>query len=242
MLPYLRILLALIAAIWVVPVFATADGPDLFAVTDVAVNGVLNLRDGPSARAGNIGQIPHDARGLRNLGCHGMPSIGEWERMTERQRQDSRKHYWCKVGYEGVEGWVAGRFLREDSGAPVLYTAVPALSDFRMSCRETAACQVGVSDEGEILQEDTFVREVLPVTVEVKLQDGTDTIRMVTAVEHVGDLRREMDGTLEVATAVSADRGHWLLDLKKNLLRRVEPVAGRSARFAVFTCEPAQLE
>lgn len=113
---------------------------------------------------------------------------------------------------------------------------------FSMSCHETAAYQVGVSDEGKIEQEDTSVREVLPLTVEVKLQGGTDTIRMVTVVEQVGDLRREMDGTLEVGVAVDADRGHWRLDLEKGLLRRVEPVAGRSARFAIFGCERLQRE
>jgi uncharacterized protein YgiM (DUF1202 family) len=229
--------MALIAASWVTSVLATADGPDFFAVTDVAADDVLNLRAGPSAQAKKIGQIPYDARRLRNLGCQALPSIGEWERMTEQQRRKSRKHYWCKVGYQGVEGWVAGRFLREDSGAPGPVSAGPPLSDFRMSCRESAAYQVGVSDEGDIRQEDTSVRETLPLAVDVKVQDGTDTIRMVTVIEQVGDLRREMDGTLEVETAVNADRGHWLLDLQKNLLRRVEPVAGRSARFAVFACE-----
>lgn len=232
------ILLALIEAIRVTPALATADGPDFYAVTDVAANDVLDLRDAPSAQAAKIGRIAHDARGLRNLGCRGLPSIDDWERMTEQQRRESRMNYWCKVAYQGVEGWVAGRFLREDSGAPAPVTAVAALSDFGMNCREDTAYQVGVSDEGEIRQEETAVREILPLTIDVKLQGGTDTIRVVTVIEQVGDLRREMDGSLEVGIAVNADRGHWLLDLQKNLLRRVEPVAGRSARFAVFTCEP----
>jgi len=55
--------------------------------------------------------------------------------------------------------------------------------------------------------------------------------------ERVGDLWCEMDGSLEEGVAVSADQGHWLLDLKKNLVRRAEAMAGRSARFAIFTCE-----
>jgi hypothetical protein len=46
-----------------------------------------------------------------------------------------------------------------------------------------------------------------------------------------------MDGTMDVGVAVNADRGRWLLDLEKNLLRRVEAVAGRSARFVIFACE-----
>jgi hypothetical protein len=66
---------------------------------------------------------------------------------------------------------------------------------------------------------------------------GTDTIRVVTIDEQVGELWREMDGVMEVGIAVNADQGHWRLDLEKNLLRRVAAIAGRSARFAIFACE-----
>lgn len=107
-------LLAFIAASWTTPVIATADGPDHFAVSGVAEDDVLNLRAAPSAHAAKIGEIAHDGRGLQNLGCQGLPSYGEWERMSEQQRRDSRKNYWCKVRYQGLDGWVAGRFLRED--------------------------------------------------------------------------------------------------------------------------------
>ena len=71
----------------------------------------------------------------------------------------------------------------------------------------------------------------------MKLQGGTDTVRIVTIDEQVGDLWREMDGTMEVGIAINADQGHWRLDLEKNLLRRVAAIAARSARFAIFTCE-----
>jgi hypothetical protein len=54
-------------------------------------------------------------------------------------------------------------------------------------------------------------REIPPLTIDVKLQGGTDTIRIVTINEQAGDLWREMDGTMEVGVAVNADRGHWLL-------------------------------
>ena len=107
-------LLLFAAASWTTPVVATADGPDYFAVTGVADNDVLNMRAGPSVHAGKVGEIPHDARRVQNLGCQGLPSFGEWEQMTEQQRRESRKNYWCRVGFDGREGWVAGRFLRED--------------------------------------------------------------------------------------------------------------------------------
>jgi len=116
------------------PVFAVADGPDFYAVTGVDAGDTLLLRAGPSPYAERIGQIPHDAHGLQNLGCRGLPTFAEWERMTERQRGESRKDYWCKVRYEGVEGWVAGRFLREDSAPPEAETpaaghAAPTLEE-----------------------------------------------------------------------------------------------------------------
>jgi len=230
-------LLVLVATGWTTTAHATADGPDFYAVTDVAVDDVLILRASPSEDAETVGQIAHDAHDLQNLGCQGFPSYGEWDRVTGKERQASRKHYWCKVRYQGVEGWVAGRFLREESDTSATETTGSALSSFGMTCREIAAYQVGVSDNGDIRQEDTSIRETLPLSVDVKLQGGTDTIRMVTIVEQVGDLWREMDGTMEVGIAINADAGHWRLDLEKNLLRRVAVIAGQSARFAIFACE-----
>ena len=107
-------LLLLIPASWTAPVVATADGPDYFAVTGVADNDALNIRAGPFAHSEKIGEIPYDARRVQNLGCQGLPSFSEWEKMTEQERRDSRKNYWCRIGFEGREGWVAGRFVRED--------------------------------------------------------------------------------------------------------------------------------
>jgi hypothetical protein len=94
---------------------AEADGPDFYAVTGVAADDVLNIRAEPSARSEKLGEIPHDARGLENLGCLGLPSFVEWQAMTGQQRQASRKDYWCRVKYQELAGWVAGRYLREDS-------------------------------------------------------------------------------------------------------------------------------
>ncbi len=105
----------LAAAGWVTVAFATADGPDFYAVTGITAEDVLILRSAPADDAEPIATIPHNAHGLQNLGCQGLPSVGEWTQMTKNQRDESRRHYWCKVNYQGAEGWVAGRFLREDS-------------------------------------------------------------------------------------------------------------------------------
>lgn len=96
---------------------ATADGPDYFAVKGVAANDVLNIRAEPSAGSARIGEIPPDARGIRNLGCQGGPTFAEWQAMTESERVRAAHDRWCRVRYGGVEGWVAGRFLTEDSAA-----------------------------------------------------------------------------------------------------------------------------
>lgn len=108
---------------------ATADGgPDYYAVTGVAADGVLNLRAGPSARSRKIGEIPHDARGLRNLGCTGGPSFAEWLKMSEAERGRAGRDRWCRVRYQNIVGWVAGRYLMEDGNPPagVEHQAGPA--------------------------------------------------------------------------------------------------------------------
>ena len=108
-------LLLVAVAVWAPLTLAEADGPDFYAVTGVAADDVLNLRTGPSPGAEKIGEIPHDGRGLRNLGCEGVPTFAEWEKMTPEQRAESSKKRWCRVRYGNIEGWVAGRYLREDS-------------------------------------------------------------------------------------------------------------------------------
>jgi uncharacterized protein YraI len=102
-------------ASWAPVTLAEADGPDFYAVTGVAADDVLNLRSGPSPDADKIGEIPHDGRGLQNLGCEGAPTFAEWQAMTPEQRTESGKKRWCRVRFGDLEGWVAGRYLREDS-------------------------------------------------------------------------------------------------------------------------------
>jgi len=93
---------------------ATAEGPDAWAVTGVRAGGVLNIRAEPSARAAKIGRVPHDGRNLTNLGCTGEPTYMEWEKMSTAQRERVKQTRWCRIGYQGVEGWVLGIYLRGD--------------------------------------------------------------------------------------------------------------------------------
>lgn len=103
---------------WSRGALATADGPDYFAVTGVAANDVLNIRAKPSPKGEKVGEIPHDGRGIQNLGCQGGPTFAEWEKLSKTERKRAGRQRWCRIRYEGFEGWVAGWFLTEDSGPP----------------------------------------------------------------------------------------------------------------------------
>jgi len=97
------------------PVFADADGPDFFEVTGVPDDDVLNIRTRPDPTAEIIGQIPPDGSCVRNLGCQGGLTFQEFTELSEEQKAVRLKENprWCKVRYRDVEGWVAGRYLKE---------------------------------------------------------------------------------------------------------------------------------
>ncbi|MFM1815364.1 MAG: hypothetical protein RLZ98_2059 [Pseudomonadota bacterium] len=102
------------AAFWgSVSVMAEASGPDVWDVTGVRSDDALNMHTEASARSKTILRIPYDAKGLKNLGCTGIPTFRQWQAMTEAERIRSARARWCKVEYQGNQGWVAGRFLKE---------------------------------------------------------------------------------------------------------------------------------
>jgi hypothetical protein len=99
---------------------AAADGPDHFVVRDVPSGEVLNIREEPNARSRVTGAIPHNGSCIRNLGCQGGLTLREFSVLTPAQRQQRlrRNPGWCRVEYQGVTGWAAGRFLAEGQCAP----------------------------------------------------------------------------------------------------------------------------
>ncbi len=99
------------------PLDAKAEDPPAFwAVTGVGSSDVLHLRDVPSADSKSLARIPSNARGLKHLGCRrNQPPMEQWARMTEAARREALTQ-WCRVEYNGQEGWVAGRFLKRDGG------------------------------------------------------------------------------------------------------------------------------
>jgi hypothetical protein len=96
---------------------AEADGPDFYRVTGVRPGDVLNLRAAPKADAAKLGTIPPGGTCLRNLGCQGGLSFQEFSTLskTAQARRLKQNPRWCRVEYQGITGWVAGRYLAEGS-------------------------------------------------------------------------------------------------------------------------------
>lgn len=169
---------------------ATADGPDYFAVTGVAAADVLNIRVEPSARSAKIGEIPHDGRGVQNLGCQGGPTFAEWQRMTPTERERAGRQRWCKIRYGSVEGWGAGRYLTEES-APV---ATPAASADVAAAPEDGGPRLwkvtGVSGELDLLDEPSATARTIarytPGTVVTNLGCRRGETRIWCDVQELG--------------------------------------------------------
>ena len=98
-------------------VAADADGPDFYRVTGVSKGDVLNIRAAPETRAAKVGAIPPDGACIRNLGCRGGLTFEEFSTLSksEQTRRLKQNPRWCQVEYQGVTGWVAGRYLAEGS-------------------------------------------------------------------------------------------------------------------------------
>ena len=96
---------------------AEADGPDYWAVTGVAVDDVLNIREEPDPHSKKVGQIPFDGSCIKNLGCVGGLTFEEFTTLSEEEKRRIARERprWCKIDYQGIVGWAAGKYLREGS-------------------------------------------------------------------------------------------------------------------------------
>lgn len=118
---------------------ATADagGPDVFRVTGVAANSVLSIHEARDAGSAKIGEIPPNGDGIRNLGCQGGLSFAEWQAASEAERETAARSRWCRINYQGIEGWVAGRYLAEGTPtAPTANRAEPTLVPYPQPDRQ----------------------------------------------------------------------------------------------------------
>ena len=88
----LRFLFCVVTAISLVfsGLRAVADGgPDHWAVTGIASDGVLDVFAEPSTDAPKLGAIPSDGRKLDHLGCINEPTYQEWLAMSEDERRQA---------------------------------------------------------------------------------------------------------------------------------------------------------
>jgi len=94
---------------------AEADGPDFYRVSGVAADDVLNIRAEPTPHAAKVGTIPPNADCVRNLGCQGGLTFQEFStlNLAEQAKRLQQNPRWCQIEYQGVTGWVAGRYLVE---------------------------------------------------------------------------------------------------------------------------------
>ncbi|QJB56040.1 SH3 domain-containing protein [Pseudodesulfovibrio sp. zrk46] len=95
--------------------YSEADGPDHWQILGVESNDVLNIRAEPDWQSEKIGEIPPDGQCVRNLGCKGGLTFQEFTTLSDEEKEAIKKNRprWCKVEYQGVTGWVAGKYLRE---------------------------------------------------------------------------------------------------------------------------------
>ncbi len=93
-----------------------AAEPRYFALT-AEVTRSLVLRAEPATSGRRVGEIPAGANGLENKGCRGASEVS-WEHLSREIREAMARERWCRVRYEGREGWVAARFLRPGSAPP----------------------------------------------------------------------------------------------------------------------------
>ncbi len=104
------------------PAMAEIDGhgPDAWRVTGVASDDTLNMRMGPGTGYPVIDRLPPDARGLRLVTCVPLLIQPYYSALTEAQRA-ALPPRWCLMQSADLAqaGWVAQRFLTEDSGEAV---------------------------------------------------------------------------------------------------------------------------
>ncbi len=99
--------------------FAEADGPDAWRVTGVAADDELNARMGPGVGYPAIDALAPGARHLTSITCVPLATLAQYEALSAGERR-ALPPRWCLVsdGTGRQRGWVAQRFLAEDTLAP----------------------------------------------------------------------------------------------------------------------------
>jgi uncharacterized protein len=107
-----RLGLVLIGLLLAPLVLAQSGEPEYFRIVGVKKDDNVNVRRQPNADAKIVGKIPKDADAVKNLGCNrGGLSEKQWDKASEKRKQDALRRRWCQVEYNNVKGWVSARFL-----------------------------------------------------------------------------------------------------------------------------------
>ena len=97
-------------------IWAEADGPDYWDVTNVTADDVLNVRQSPSATSHKTGSLLAHQTCVKNLGCVGVLSLSEYMALSEDEKQQQKnKFHWCKINYQDLTGWVLNKYIKESS-------------------------------------------------------------------------------------------------------------------------------
>ena len=85
-----------------------------YQIRGIDAGGALNIRRNPSTNAAVVGEIPHNGRDIRMLGEGCTPVIDQtaFDRMNRRERVRELRDKWCRIEWQGRQGWVYGRYLR----------------------------------------------------------------------------------------------------------------------------------
>ena len=94
---------------------AEADGPDFFKVSGVQDGDALNIHAKPHAKAKVIGEIAPETDCLKNLGCKGGLTMNEYTSLSKAEQEKIKRTRprWCKIAFDGVEGWVYAKYITE---------------------------------------------------------------------------------------------------------------------------------
>lgn len=180
-------------------------GPDYFAVM-VSGGGTLNMRTTPSAGAPIVTKLSN-GQNVRNLGC----------RMAEGRR-------WCRIATladPGFDGWAAGDFLAEGTGAAVQLPAVApdgggGEERVRFAAGTTGAELSGSLSQGESRRyvigaksgQNLYVRVAprgQPISYQIFNPDGTFLLDQMTSTqEYRGELWQSGDHVVEVINRTKA--------------------------------------
>ena len=96
---------------------AEEGGPDYFKVVNVVAGDTLNIHTQPHAKSKVIGEIARETNCIKNLGCKGGLTFHEYTSLSkaEQERVKRERPRWCKIEFDGVTGWVYGRYIAEGS-------------------------------------------------------------------------------------------------------------------------------